>query len=55
MNKQLIIKVIGVVVPVVVALTTILYGDVTPMIRDLCEAALPAGAFGHEVDAGAAR
>lgn len=41
--------------PLAVALAGIFYGDVTPVIRDLCEAALPAGAFGPEVDAGAAR
>ena len=59
MTKNVILKIAGVVIPLVVAVTGILYGDVTPVIRDLCEAALPAGAFGHQVDAtgdaGAAR
>ncbi len=55
MNKQLILKIGGIVVPLVVAVASILYGDITPTIRAVCEAALPAGAFGHQVDAGAAR
>lgn len=50
MNRQLILKVAGVVVPLVVALAGILYGDVTPVIRDLCEAALPANVQVKEVD-----
>ena len=55
MNKQLILKIAGVTVPLLVALAGIFYGDVTPVIRDLCEVALPAGAFGPQVDAGAPR
>lgn len=55
MNKQLVLKLVGIIVPVAVAIAGVLYGDVTPTIRGFCEAALPAGAFGHEVDAGAAR
>lgn len=55
MKKQLVLKLVGVIVPVAVAIAGMLYGDVTPVIRDLCEAALPAGAFGPQVDAGAAR
>lgn len=55
MNKQLVIKLVGVIIPVAVAIAGLLYGDVTPAIRGFCEAALPAGAFGHEVDAGGAR
>lgn len=55
MNKQTILKVAGVIVPLLVALAGILYGDVTPTVRAICEAALPAGTMVKEVDAGAAR
>lgn len=55
MNKNLALKMAGVAVPLIVALAGMFYGDVTPVIRDLCEAALPAGTLVHEVDAGATR
>lgn len=55
MNKQLVFKLVGIIVPLVVTIAGLFYGDVTPAIRGFCEAALPAGAFGHQVDAGAAR
>lgn len=41
MNKQLIFKIVGVVVPLVVAALGLVYGDVTPIVQDICEAALP--------------
>lgn len=55
MNRQLVFKTVGVVIPLVVAVLGVVYGDVTPVIRDLCEAALPANVQVREVDAGAAR
>lgn len=55
MNTKLALKLGAVIVPVVMAVLTGIYGDVTPMVRSICEAALPAGAFGTQVDAGAAR
>lgn len=54
-SKQTLLKVTGVVVPLLVALAGILYGDITPTIRGFCEAALPAGSLVKEVDAGATR
>ena len=54
-NAKLVVAVGAVVVPVVMAVLTGIYGDVTPVVRSFCEAALPAGAFGPEVDAGAPR
>jgi hypothetical protein len=55
MNKHLALKVTGVAIPLVVALAGILYGDITPTIRSICEAALPTGTLIKEVDAGAPR
>jgi len=52
-NAKMVLKVGALVVPVVMAVLTGIYGDVTPMVRSFCEAALPAGALGPEVDAGA--
>ena len=54
-NYTLFFKLAAVVVPLAMAALGAMYGDVTPVVRSLCEAALPAGAFGPEVDAGAAR
>ncbi len=54
-TKQLALKTVGVVVPLLVALAGIMYGDVTPTIRTICESVLPAGSLVREVDAGAAR
>lgn len=42
-------------VPLLVTLAGVFYGDVTPVIRNLCESALPAGTLIQEVDAGAPR
>lgn len=55
MNKKLVLKIGATVVPVVVAVLTAMYGDVTPMVRDFCETVLPSGTLVHEVDAGAPR
>lgn len=55
MNKKLVLKIGATAVPVVVAVLTALYGDVTPMVRDFCATVLPPGTLIHEVDAGAAR
>lgn len=55
MNKQLVLKVAGVVIPLAMALAGIFYNDVTPIVRSICEAALPTGTLIHEVDAGAPR
>lgn len=57
MNKQLVFKLVGVVVPVLVAIAGMVYGDVTPMVHDLCGALLPSGSMKAPPagDAGAAR
>lgn len=55
MDKKLILKVGALVVPIVLAVLTGIYGDVTPVIRDFCDAALPSNVQVKEVDAGAAR
>lgn len=54
-NIRLVLKVGAAVVPIVMAVLTAIYGDVTPIVRDLCEAALPATIQVKEVDAGAPR
>lgn len=54
-NVRLALKVGVAVVPIVMAVLTAIYGDVTPIVRDLCEAALPATIQVKEVDAGAPR
>ena len=54
-NTKLVLKVAAPLMAVAMAILTGIYGDVTPIVRDLCEAALPAGAFGPEVEAGATR
>lgn len=53
MNKQLVFKLVGVVVPVLVAIAGMVYGDVTPMVHDLCGVLLPKAPPAG--DAGAAR
>lgn len=54
-NAKLVLKVGAAVVPIVVAVLTAIYGDVTPVIRDFCDAALPSSVQVKEVDAGAPR
>lgn len=54
-HAKLVATIGAIIVPVVMAVLTGIYGDVTPVVRSFCEAALPAGAFGAEVDAGAPR
>jgi len=54
-TKRLLLKTTGVVVPLLVALAGVMYGDISPTIRTICEAVLPPGTLVHEVDAGAAR
>lgn len=54
-HRKLLIAVGGVVGSVAMAVLTGIYGDVAPIVRSFCEAALPSGTLVHEVDAGAAR
>lgn len=54
-NVRLALKVGAMVVPIVMAVLTAIYGDVTPIVRDFCEAALPNNVQVKEVDAGAPR
>ncbi len=56
MKHAKLVATIGVVVvPLVMAVLTGIYGDVTPVVRSFCEAALPAGTLVNEVDAGGVR
>lgn len=55
MDKKLVLKIGVTVVPIVMAVLTAMYGDITPVVRDFCETMLPSGTMVHEVDAGAAR
>lgn len=41
MNKNTVLKVIGIVAPLLVAVAGLFYGDVEPTIRAICDAALP--------------
>lgn len=41
--KTTLLKVAAIVVPLLVAATGYLYGDVVPLLRDICEALPPAG------------
>lgn len=54
-NSKLILGIGAVAVPVVMAVLTGIYGDVTPVVRSFCEAALSSDVRVHEVDAGAPR
>lgn len=53
MSKQLVLKIAGIVVPVVVALAGVFYGDIKPTIKSFCDAALSEDVRVQEVDAGA--
>lgn len=61
-NYKMMLKIGAVVFPVVLGILSAYFGDVQPMIRDVCGSLLPAGSVVptfplpvHEVDAGAAR
>ncbi len=54
-NYTLAFKVAALVIPAAMAILGAMYGDLTPFVRDICEAALPANVQVHEVDAGVAR
>lgn len=49
-STKTVLKVGALIVPVVMAILTGIYGDVTPIVRSFCEAALPAVEV-QEVDA----
>lgn len=54
-NYKLAFKIAAGVIPVVMAVVGAIYGDVTPVVRDLCTTALPTGSVAPaiEADAGA--